>query len=155
MKTLSEKLRVTIIAAISLAITLITIIFFSTSTSARSSELDINHDQLLNQRIKLEKSLNSLKTDLASLRHKNVDLDKCIFEAKQQIIDKEAEIQALLAGKADSATLTVKIAELEAAMQSADFWSDKAGQQSWNLYFPKINGCIPNAGLQKRFMKQV
>jgi len=113
MKALSEKLRVAIIAAISLAITLITIILFSTTTNARSSQLDINHDQLLNQRIRLEKSLILLKGDLSSLQHKNVDLDRCIFDAKKQIANKESEIQEVLAGKTDSATLADKISELE------------------------------------------
>ena len=82
------------------------------SNAFHRSELRIKQDHLLKQRVQLEKSLNDLKMDLAALQTKNRVLDKCVTEAKVQMMMKESEIKLILAGNADSAMLSGEIEEL-------------------------------------------
>lgn len=113
MKTLSEKFRIALIVSISLSITIVTICAFSQPTGAfHQSDLKLKNDQLIKQRVRLEKSLDNLKMDLASLQRKNYVLDRCVADAKVQIAIKESDIKMLLAGNADSSSLAMEITDI-------------------------------------------
>lgn len=73
----------------------------------------IKSENLLAQKLQLDKSLDLTKKDLAELKGKNNSLEKMILDTNQKIIQKNAEINRLKIQNASIKELKLKIDELE------------------------------------------
>ncbi len=73
----------------------------------------IKSENLLSQKLQLDKSLNLTKKDLTDIKGKNSSLEKMILDTNQKIIQKNAEINRLRAQNVSVKELQLKIDELE------------------------------------------
>jgi hypothetical protein len=73
----------------------------------------IKSENLLSQKLQLDKSLDLTKKDLANIKEKNSSKEKMILDTNQKIIQKNAEINRLRAQNASIKEMKLKIDELE------------------------------------------
>jgi hypothetical protein len=74
----------------------------------------IKSEKLLSERLKLDKSIEKFKNDLAALMGQNVILDKLVAKTSKKLQNKETEIKRLMAENATVGELRAKNSELEA-----------------------------------------
>jgi hypothetical protein len=74
----------------------------------------IKSEKLLSEKLKLDKSIEKFRNDLAALMGQNVRLDKLVTKANKKLQNKEAEIKRLMAENATVDELRAKNSELEA-----------------------------------------
>lgn len=73
----------------------------------------VKSENLLSQKLQLDKSLDLTKKDLTDMKGKNSSLEKMILDTNQKIVQKNAEINRLKAQNASMKELQLKIDELE------------------------------------------
>ncbi len=103
-----------------LTITIFTLILLSGAFLIKNISLNmqlgkerINSEKLLSEKLKLDKSIEKFRNDLAALMGQNVRLDKLVTKTNKKLQNKEAEIKRLMAENATVGELRAKISELE------------------------------------------
>ncbi|HDR50960.1 MAG TPA: hypothetical protein ENN90_04970 [Mariniphaga anaerophila] len=116
MKTIIKK-RIVLIAGF--AIIAVLFVFAgvlqvnNTKLKDKLSGEKIKSENLLSQKLQLDKSLDLTKKDLTDMKGKNSSLEKMILDTNQKIVQKNAEINRLRAQNASIKDLKLKIDELE------------------------------------------
>lgn len=109
-----EIKKAVMLLLLSLAFTTTLLIVLSNNTLKRKLRAEqINSEQILAEKLILNKSLIDLKSSLSNLEGKNIHLDKIVKEIQRNIGSKEAEIARLLNDNASVRQLRIKISELE------------------------------------------
>ena len=80
----------------------------------------IRSENLLSEKLDLQKSIDAFKKDMAALKGKNKELDKIVAETNVKLSKKESEIKKLKSENASLAELRAKYAELEALRAELD-----------------------------------
>lgn len=116
MKTIIKK-RIVLIAGFAVIAVLLTVAGVlqvnNTKLKDKLSGEKIKSENLLSQKLQLDKSLDLTKKDLTEMKGKNSSMEKMILDTNQKIVQKNAEINRLRAQNASIKDLKLKIGELE------------------------------------------
>jgi myosin heavy subunit len=116
MKTIIEK-KIVFIAGFAIIAALLAVAGVlqvnNTKLKDKISGEKIKSENLLSQKLQLDKSLDLTKKDLTDIKGKNSSLEKMILDTNQKIIQKNTEISRLKAQNASMKDLQKKMEELE------------------------------------------
>ena len=114
MKTQSERNKIIMLAALGVAITLSVFLLLSHgSVKSKLEKEKIKSETLLSEKLKLDKSIQTFRSELLNLGKNNVQLEKVLEDTKKQLTSKEMEINRLMKDNATVKELRKKNSELE------------------------------------------
>ena len=116
MKTIIEKRIVYIAVFVGFAVLLAVAGVLQVNNTKLKDKISgekIKSENLLSQKLQLDKSLDLTKKDLTDIKGKNSSLEKMILDTNQKIIQKNTEISRLKAQNASMKELQKKMEELE------------------------------------------
>ncbi|HAF29461.1 MAG TPA: hypothetical protein DCG75_10480 [Bacteroidales bacterium] len=106
--------QIALVLGLALAVIFSGIFFVSNNSLKKNLNKEkIKSEELLSQKLNLDKSLDKIKRDLSKMKDLNVDKNKKINDLTQDISKKDAEVKKLIAQNASLKTLEKKVKELE------------------------------------------
>lgn len=130
MKTTQSKQIVLIASTVLAAIILAFVVIKNRSLVKNLKNEKLNTEIHLSEKLLVEKSLDKMKTDLATLVGKNNELDKKNLELLKQLEAKEAELKRIQGESAAMRSLRARVKELEASISKQKEEHDKAQNSS-------------------------